>query len=94
MFSRIDIAQRTRTSPARRMVIKDAQAMAAIWTEQQQTGPLPNVDFSKQMVIMSERIMNRTTPGTPAPSAATASVVLLDRSGEPVEFVTQQLQYR
>jgi hypothetical protein len=123
-FSRIEVAQRAQSGPTRQVVIKDAQALAALWKEQQQAGPLPSVDFSKQMVLAAilgggsdatfgiqigsieraggklrvttiERILNRNNPGTPAPESVTPfSVVLLERSDEPVEFVTQQLQYR
>lgn len=123
-FSRIEVERRTQTRPAHQVVIKDAQALAALWKEQQQPAPLPSVDFSKQMVLASflgektdssfgieigsiertggklrvttiERVLNRHTQGDPAPSSVTpASLVLLERSDEPVEFVAQQLQFR
>lgn len=61
-FSRIEMLQRTQTGAARQVVIKDAQSLAALWKEQQQTAPLPNVDFSRQMVLAA--FLGEKTDGT------------------------------
>ncbi|RSZ57193.1 hypothetical protein HF313_10080 [Massilia atriviolacea] len=113
-----------RTGVAKQLVIKDAQALTALWKELPETVPMPTVDFSKQMAVAVflrdqsdsrffvdighiERLngklrvtvhvglagrYNQAIPHTGGVFPTT--MVLLDRSDEPVEFVEQLVRTR
>jgi hypothetical protein len=108
----------------RQIVIKDSQALAALWKELPPMVPMPKVDFGKQMAVavflgarsdsrffvdignierLGGKLRVTTHVGIPGryneriPNAAgviPATMVLLDKSDEPVEFVEQIVRTR
>ncbi|WP_166890373.1 hypothetical protein [Massilia sp. CCM 8734] len=123
-FRQVVRSQFSAIGEARQLVIKDAQSLAALWKEHNPPGPLPGVDFSKQMVVAAflgsrgdgsfsieigsieriggrlrvtteERTLGRHSQLIPAAFGPRPVVmVVLDKSDEPVEFVSQIMFYR
>lgn len=50
-FTSLDHGNRSRVTEPKNVVLRDAAAFAALWTEHQGQASLPQVDFTRQMVI-------------------------------------------